>query len=447
MGRAEWGAGYRSMAETVAEQAASRIREGRLAGLAGLDGDAVPPAYDGLSIANLSATLLALLVGRATDPDGLAAPLWPPLWERWQGRVERVVLVVLDALGYQALRTALDTEPSLAFRRVAQAGVLAPLTSVFPSTTAAATTSLFTGAPPAQHGILGYELYLREFGRVVDMIHLRGRGARKARLELDSDAFVPVPSLAQRLAARGLPTFALAPRGILDSGLSRLHYRGAQRLGFVGSADMWVGIRHLLLARAGQPALVTIYWPGLDRVGHAYGPDTEMHAAELRNLAYSLGRELLDGLPAGARRRTLLVITADHGQIRTPPQDSVDLAGHPALARRLLMGPTGEARAAYLFAREGEQDAALAYVRETLSDRFAAWESEAALATGLFGPGPAMPEARARLGDIVLVGRESHSLYAADVHPVPAEQPGQHGGLSPDEMLVPWLAAHLEDVT
>lgn len=434
------------MVSAIATQAEAQIKAYRIAGLDGLDDDAVFPNYGGLSIANVGPTLAGLL----GVPLNAAPPLWKPLWEPWQGRVERVVFLILDALGYLALRRALDDEPGLSFQRIAQAGILAPLTSVFPSTTTAATTTFATGRPPIEHGLLGYELFLREYSRTANMILLSARKAKLSgelvQLGLEYDKFVPVPSIAQTLAAGGIPTFVLLPYQIIDSGLSRLQYRGGQMLPYINSSDMWVGLRHLLTARAGQPALISVYWPGVDSIAHHYGPDTEMAQAELRNLAFSLGRELLDGLSSGARRRTLLVICADHGQMRSRPQDAVNVNQHPELASRLLFGPTGEARTAYLYARQGEKANLLSYLRTSLAEQFTAWDSDVAYASGIFGQGQPSPEARSRIGDIVLLGRKTYSLHAEGIHETPEKQPGRHGALSPAEMLVPWLAAHLEDV-
>ncbi|MFN8481518.1 MAG: alkaline phosphatase family protein [Anaerolineae bacterium] len=433
------------MPELPIEAAAlERIRAHRLL-LDGVDDDAIFPHYDGLSVANVAPTFAALM---GVDLRA-SRPLWEPLWQPWQGRVRRVVLVILDALGYLALTDALARDETLAFHRVARAGMLAPLTSVFPSTTTAATTSFATGRAPIEHGMLGYELFLREFSRTANMILLSAHRAKRAgeleALGLKYDTFIPVPSVAQRLADEGIATHVLLPSDIRDSGLSRLQYRGATVHPYYTPADMWVGLRHLLVAGP-REAFISVYWPGVDTIDHLRGPDTEMHAAEIRSLAYSLGRELLDDLPSGARARTLLVISADHGQMRSRPADIVDIAHHPGLARRLQFAPTGEARTAYLFARQGEKAGLLGYLRETLAEQFAAWDSDAAFGSGIFGVGEPMAEARARVGDVVLAARKTYSLHAEGVHLLPDKMPGRHGSLSPVEMLTPWLAAHLEDV-
>jgi hypothetical protein len=431
--------------KTITEQAEAQIRAHKISGLDGLDADAIFPKYDGLSIANIAPTIAGLL---GIDAGGTR--LWQPLWTGFQGRVDRVVFIILDALGYLQLREALDADPGANFHRLAQAGLLAPLTSVFPSTTTAATTTFATGRTPIEHGLLGYELFLGEFARTANMILLSAHRAKRSGelvdLGLKHDTFVPVPSVAQQLAVEGIPTYVMLPHMIVDSGLSKLQYRGGNMLSYLSSADMWVGLRHLLTARP-SPSLISVYWPGVDNAAHYYGPDTEMAKAEIRNLAYSMGRELLDGLPTSARKRTLLIISADHGQMRSNPHDAVDIQHHPEFARRLLFGPTGEARTAYLYARQGEKAALLDYLRTHLSEQFAALDSDAAFASGLFGPSAnASPEARSRIGDIVLVARRNYSLQVENIHKPPAEMPGRHGALSPAEMLVPWLAAHLEDV-
>ncbi|MFN8476093.1 MAG: alkaline phosphatase family protein [Anaerolineae bacterium] len=434
------------MSELSPELAAlERIRAHRLP-LDGVDDNAIFPYYDGLSVANVAPTFAALM---GVDLQA-SHPLWEPLWQPWQGRVRRVVLVILDALGYMALSEAMAADETLAFHRVARAGMLSPLTSVFPSTTTAATTSFSTGRAPVEHGMLGYELFLREFSRTANMILLSAHRARRAgeleALGLNYDTFIPVPSVAQRLATEGIPTHVLLPSDIRDSGLSRLQYRGANIHSYYTPADMWVGLRHLLIAGP-REAYISVYWPGVDTIAHRRGPDTEMHAAEVRSLAYSLGRELLDGLPSGARSKTLLVISADHGQVRSRPEDIVDIAHHPGLAQRLQFDPTGEARTAYLFARQGEKSPLLGYLRDNLAKQFAAWDSDAAFASGIFGTGEPMAEARSRMGDIVLAARKTYSLHAEGVHLLPDKMPGRHGSLSPAEMLTPWLAAHLEDVS
>jgi len=376
---------------------------------------------------------------------GAAPPLPAPIWTDQATGVQSVVLVILDAVGYLHLQRTLAEEDS-ALRRLAQAGRLVPLTSVFPSTTVAALTTLWTGRTVLNHGFVGTQLLLPEQGVLANMLALAPVAHRRSEELLDwgwvPEEFVTVPSLGQQLTANGVQTVAHTYLPYIGGGLSRIFLRGMANVrGHVGFSDMWINLRHALLERPGEPLFVSGYWGGTDAAAHVYGPDGEPFRAALRHLARSLEEDFLDPLPATAREGTLLVITADHGQTSTPPERAVQFADHPALRQMLLLPPAAEPRAAYLYVRPGQTEAVRAYVAEHLADRFVLLEMEQALAAGLFGPGEPSPKTRARLGDLLLLARNDSRLLVTE-EPVPFH--GHHGSLTPEEMLVPLLMARLD---
>ncbi|MHC3437205.1 alkaline phosphatase family protein [Natrialbaceae archaeon A-gly3] len=114
------------------------------------------PAYDDDSIANVPETALSVLDGsyRKRLPadvfDGVAT------------NVDNVVLFVLDGFGLEAWYRHWQDDPFL--RQVTEAGTVTPLTSIYPSETAAALTTLYTGLEPAEHGLLGWYQYLESVG-------------------------------------------------------------------------------------------------------------------------------------------------------------------------------------------------------------------------------------------------------------------------------------------
>jgi len=400
------------------------------------------PHYGGYSIANLPATIARML---GVELAGAAPPLPEQLWADLAPGVRRVVMVVLDAVGYLHLQRILAEEDS-ALRRLAQAGRLVPLTSVFPSTTVAALTTLWTGRTPLGHSFVGTRLLLREQGVLANMLRLAPAASRQRGALLDwgwePEEFVTVPSLGRQLTEDGVETVAHTRRSFLGGALTRVFLRGMEDVqGYVGFSDMWINLRHTLSKQSGERLFASVYWGGLDATGHAYGPDGEPFRAALRHLARSLEEDLLAPLPAAAREGTLLMVTADHGQTATPPERVVHLSDHPVLRRSLLLPPAGEPRAAYLYVRPGQAEVAQAYVAEHLADRFVVVETERALAAGLFGPGEAAPEVRARLGDVLLLARDGVRLEAKEkkvaIH-------GHHGGLTAEEMLVPLLMVRLD---
>jgi hypothetical protein len=408
----------------------------------GLPDEFVLPCYD-LSIANLPGTLAALL---GAELAGAAPPLPSALWTELAAGVRRVVWVILDAVGWLRFRQLLEQEEALCFARLAQTGRLFPITSIFPSTTTSALATLWTGYVPAQHGLVGSDMFLREYGMIVDTLGFcpAGEPRQEQMFErgLVPEEFLPVPGLAQALAGQGVKTRILINVGLADSGLSRLFFRGAAEVsGFVTSADMWVSLRQKLTEHLDERLLLVGYWAEVDSISHYQGPDSESWRAELRNLAFSLEREFLQVLSLREREGTLLVITADHGHITGRPESRVALTDHPALKDCSLMPPAGGPRATYLAGLPGQVDALRRYLVNHLSAQFAVTDSTAALEAGLWGPGPPAAESRHRLGDLILLARGDYMLDRRE-----RERPllGMHGGLSPWEMLAPLLLMRLD---
>lgn len=431
-----------SLEQTLEQQihAESKARFGTL----NLPDEWMAPNYGGRSIANVPATIV-----RAFGWEMATPPLQAGLVDGMLDGLRRVVLVVADALGYGKLLEVLEENPQNGFHSLlGQGAVLAPLTSVFPSTTTSALTTLWSGYTPAQHGFLGYQLFLREFGCRAEMIAfspvatIRLGPDQLIHSGLDPDKFLPTPSLAQTLALLQVPSYHLIYGGYIKSGLSRVQLRGAKEIrGFVTSSDMWVGLRDMLETNKDPRALFAVYWGGVDGVGHVYGPSAPTMAAEINNLAYSFEREFLARLSPAARAGTLFLLTADHGQMDAPKERIVRLSDHPELRDMLVMNFAGEPRAAYLYCRSNRTDATRTYIESRLGDKLFVLDARAALDTGLFGPQPFAPETPYRVGDLIVLPREDYTLVEDQDSRVLA---GRHGGLTEHEMLVPLIAARLD---
>jgi hypothetical protein len=402
----------------------------------------VLPHYQGLSIANLPATIAALL---GTDLPGALPPLPRELWADWLPGLRRVVLIILDALGYRLLQGMQAAGEGRPFSHLAQAGRRFPLTSVLPSTTDAALISLRSGRPPAEHGWLAYEIYLRELGIAADAIRLRtiwgGKHGLLVDLGLDPESIVTVPSLAEHLAEAGIASASVLAHYLRNSGFTKMLYRGtAEVRGHAQASDLWVQLRHLLADTRGQQTFLSGYWSGLDTLAHLYGPGTEPWQAEFRSVSHLLEREFLAALPAEDRDGTLLLITADHGQIRVPEEHVVTANEDPELSQHLLVPIVGESRAAFVYPRPGRAGAIRSYLEEAFPGWFVVLDSARALDAGLMGY-PVVDEAYARAGELLVLGRGDHALQRSQPG-VPLR--GRHGGLSAEEMLVPLIGARLE---
>ncbi len=428
------------LTEMELERYLQQARTPELAAL-GLPDDLMVPCY-GLSVANLPATIVRVLGGEST---AMLPPLPDAFWGDLATGVRHVVWIILDAVGWGCFREWVEEEQEAGLAKLCRNNRLLPITSIFPSTSTSALMTLWTGRPPAQHGLVGHMMYLREFGLVADMLMLSPVGVMRrdelVERGLDLTKFVPVPGLGETLAAQRISTHAMINVDLARTGFSRLCFRGVTEVcRFVSTADLWVRLRETLAANRNERTLLVGYLSEPDGIGHLQGTESESWRAELRSVSYSLEREFLTMLSPQERQGTLLVLTADHGQLPGTGKPII-LGEQTQLWDRLILPATGSLRAAYLYARQGQARAACEYLQEHLGEQFVVVDSEAALRAGLFGPGKPIYEAPYRLGDLIVTARD---LYLLDYRQRLHMPRGMHAGLTPGEMLVPMLLARLD---
>ncbi len=362
----------------------------------------VLPSYGGANLVNLVPALLQ-------DPG--ERPEWLPEPVRSAGQV---VLLLLDGLGWLQLQDRRHLVPHLAGM------VGGPITSVVPSTTATALTSLTVGVPPARHGIVGYRLVVEgpTGAEVLNVLRWRTVSG-DARPFVHPRAFQPI----QPFQGRRVPVVSKSE--FAGTGFSEAHQRDTPVAGWALPSSLAVEVQALL--KGGEP-LVYAYYEGVDKIAHlrGFGPhyDAELIAVD------RLVGDLLEGLPAGAA----LAVTADHGQ--------VDVGSRAAVIDARLMEEavmvSGEGRFRWLHARPGEagsQDHLAALAGEVYGDEAWVVTTDQMEAADWFG-GPLRPDVRARLGDVALIPFEPVA-YLDPADGGDARLVCRHGSLTPEEMLVP----------
>lgn len=399
------------------------------------------PDYAGGSIANIPATVAKLLGVPFTGLAPLPEALWQPL-----GDVKRVVLLTLDGFGWNLFQTHQERLTAVS----AKATITGQLTSIFPSTTVAALSSLWTGSAPAQHGLVGLRLFFPEYAVSAGMLDFSPLfyKAQDALIEagLDPATFLQHPGVAEQLATAGIPTFAFKGYEIVDSVLSQMHGRGVtESFGVVTFAEMLVQMRELLHQRAGEKLFVNAYWPTIDTLSHYHTWQGTAVSAEVQALFQQLQTEFFAGLTEAARQDTAFFIVADHGQALTPLSQQIFLSDHPQLEQMLFMRATGEPRVLYLYTKHGCQQAVIDYFNTHLAEAVTAVSTQQALQAGLFGPEPFAANVAERLGDVVAIMRGGYTLFNEAERAKAHKMIGRHGGMSQAEMQVPWLGFRLDN--
>ncbi|MCL2594538.1 MAG: alkaline phosphatase family protein [Promicromonosporaceae bacterium] len=355
---------------------------------------------------------------------------------------ERVVVVLCDGLGYLNLAERVGHAPTL--RRLLPQ--TRQLTTCFPSTTAAALGALGTGTAPHRTGLVGYTARNPATGSLANLVSWteqadpRQATNPKAQqgaptLAISGEELQREPTIFERLVTADRQVTSIGLTKFAGSGMTLAALRGGN---FMGVDD--VGARVDAVARAmRRPGLAYLYWGELDKVGHKYGWQSANWGRELETFDRELSR-LLRCVPPG----TLLLVTADHGQMQVDLADRLDVATSPALREGVSL-IAGEPRAVHVYAnREPGCTAEVARRwRETLEGRAVVGTRDEALAAGWFGPPTVDPAPHVLdwLGDVVVAPLGRLTIVDSRTQTKPSlEIPGAHGSLTPLEMTVPLTA-------
>ncbi len=403
--------------------------------------DILLPRYAGYSLSNIPATICHLLNIPAFGEPALA----PGLMHFLGGPYKRVILLVVDALGYHLFRRLMETGHADLWQNRLAESVFFPLTSIAPSTTSSALTTLWTGVSPATHGIVGYEMWAKEYGMVINnilhsaMSYLGDNGGLK-RTGFDPIEFLNHSTFGGHLINHGVEADAFMHYSIGTSGLSSMHLDQVNLHNYVSESDMWVSIRNILNTVPAGRKYIYAYWSVIDTLTHRFSLNDERIALQFEDFSLMIEQALIKGLSASARKDALLILTADHGSVYTPRYGHFNLTAHPELNAMLRIQPTCENRLAFLYLKPGMETSVRQYFDTAWPGKFMLVSGIQAIEAGLFGPGPLSPTLSDRVGDLVAIARGDSYLWWAPKQNVML---GRHGGLHPEEMLIPFYAMPL----
>lgn len=397
----------------------------------------VRPAWADYCFANVPDTVRALFDVPA------ARPLPPDVFDGVATDVDHVVLVLVDGFGWNHFQRVPEQHPFL--RRLAGRGTVTPLTSIFPSETAAAISTAHTGTQPCEHGVLGWNAYVEALGGYI--LTLPFTDADRTPLEEVRDGpdvadLVDVPP-----TYRDLPNVVtIVPDDVHGTTYSTHTTAGARSVGYRNVAQAGYRVRKTL-ENAQEPTYVYCYVPNVDASSHDAGvahPETD---AQLAAICSAVRREVVERIDPTVAERTLLLLTADHGEVDATPETRVDLDGldlDPHLRRDGDGEPiptVGGPRNLQFYTRDGHRDALVAKLASGLSalDPLVLTRDEV-LNADLFGDREPSERFLARCPDVLAIPDDGFAWRDEGT----LTNVGMHGGLHPDEMLVPFAGARVD---
>ncbi len=279
---------------------------------------------------------VAFLVGCAADR---------PLHVRLRRDVVRpdraVVLFFVDGFGRRQFGDALKRGDLPNIRReILDRGVRvkAAVTSI-PSITYANAVTFITGRFPGRHGIVSNKWFDPTTRRYQNYCSIR------TYRDVDAD-YRPSPTLYEILSDRVTVNLQAAQRRGVTHTIDNWATGGVNWFfhNYTG-VDCLVAQDFELIARRAPawgrwPDFVMAYFPGVDEIGHRFGPDSEAYRRAVANVDRQIGH-ICDVLrEVGVFDRTVLCLVSDHGMAAVGPGRHFDLAAflRERIGRRIWIG-------------------------------------------------------------------------------------------------------------
>jgi len=321
---------------------------------------------------------------------------------------KNVVFIILDGFGINPIKINL-TKDNLLRKNIKQT-----LTSVFPSTTTNATTTLMSGDYPFNHGWFGWSIHFKELNRAVD-VYVGEDSYTGEKVDL---SFVKnrLPFTPYYKNSKNYEVNKVLPVYVKD-GIEKNHYI------YNSNKEMFEKIKACCNKEGKQ--FIYSYNGQPDSTMHDFGVSSkEAHEIilELSSLVEDLKNSISD---------TLIVITADHGQVDI--DGYIEIYKNKALMNCLERPITLEPRATSFKVKENKKEEFKKIFNECYYKDFKLYEVDYLVNKGVFGP--FNNNNRELLGDYIAVCKTNKQFLFKESS---NRFKGHHTSLT-REMLVPLI--------
>jgi predicted AlkP superfamily pyrophosphatase or phosphodiesterase len=359
------------------------------------------------------------------------------------GRYNKVILLFIDGYGWPFVQETLDRY--LFLRRFADDGVVTKLTSQFPSTTSVHVTTIHTGLDVGESGIYEWFMYEPSLDGIITSLPFSWGGELEPgtliKEGIRPETIFPSESIHQRLASHGVRSVVWGSKEFTPSPVTTAMTTGAEVRPF---GTLRAGLMQLADALQSDdgPAFYYLYSGTIDYAGHKSGPSSSAWRMQADLTFHALEDVVLPALRN--RTDTILLLTADHGQIACDPNKTILVNRiYPELGRWFQTTskgapilPTGNFRDMVLHIQPEHLEEARTGLQERLGDQAAVVTVQELIDLGFFGH--VTERLTRRIGNLMVLP-VGNRLVWWEGYSTPRFR-GYHGGLAPEEMETQLLA-------
>ncbi len=319
-----------------------------------------------------------------------------------QNQFKHIVVLLVDALGSSILEKHCDKDGFFL------TNTKASLTTVFPPTTSAATTSLRTGKYPNENAWLGWNEYFKEKDDNIILFMNQSQYSDCHYPNFSSNT-LPVPFLDETETSTSVwPSW------------SKLN----------PSKD-YPNLLENILKLIPDYQYIYAYYDELDTFMHSHGPSSK----KSKNLVLKIEQET-EEFARKLPKDTGLILLADHSQIDV----RIDyLDEYPELTNTFLHLPALEARTIAFYIKEDQKDEFVSIFNNLFGNDFVLYTKEDVLKQNIFGSYPNHPRFEEFIGDYLAISTSDLALSYKPNKSHAKKVGGDHAGGLDEEAIIPLI--------
>ncbi len=396
------------------------------------------PQYDGRSLLNVVSTIEHFWKIKSDTPE-----LPKQLTKRIEG-CSQLIFFLIDGLGMNLFNK--HAKRNSFFSQAMKSNNLQTITSIFPSTTVAALSTIHTGLPPKTHGLLEWNLYFDEVDEIVNPLpykRVMTSVSKTHQPRIGKNLLYKGKTIYQKLNSKNVESVIFYPTEYANSYYSKILLKGSRLEEYQELDDLLKKlIKVINLNRDNR--YIFVYISSLDALQHSFGPDSFEVKAHFTKIETTL-QSIINSIKKDFANKVGIIITSDHGHIQTSPkhitflnslgfEDSFKLSKHSK-----LILPTGNMRDLFLSIKDSDRINTIKKLKFLLKGKAEVKSLNERLIQKLFGNFSKHIKFSDRLGNILILPKENHLVWYKYLETDNFLSFGKHGGLSKDEMLIPLI--------
>ena len=328
-----------------------------------------------------------------------------------------IVFIILDCMGMKIL------EKNLKKNSILRKNLKTSVSTVFPSTTVAATTAFHSGMSPLESGWIGWMPYFQEYNNIIETFTSK---------EFYTGNTLDIPSIGESILK-----YETIYSKIINKNSDVAYHKvfpsfvpnGAK------SIEEFCNKIHSACNSKNKYNLVSAYWNEPDHTIHHTGVYSNETKIILENIDKNI-KQLVKKLD-----NTLIIISADHGAVDV---EEIYINKYKELIDCLKMPPSIETRFVTFFVKENKHRYFKEKFKEIFKDDFYFFTMNKFLASNLLGKGKKHYKINEYFGDFVAISKSSKTIrYTLEENKFERLM-ADHAGITKDEMQVPIIIIEKE---